>query len=116
MTPLTSQDLEALKADLARWAQTFAVNQSIAIRTKADAEVCEEACDEISLAFDNACKAITALEAEKAEARRLALEEAAGVAKQYARALSKGTHPKAGSIEEIGERIEAAILALKERP
>ena len=109
MTPLSSQDLEALKA-LAGEDNPYA--------------------EEMRKLFSH----ITALEAEKAEARevakrligssqmdaiaearRLALEEAAGVAKQYARALSKGTHPKAGSIEEIGERIETAILALKEQ-
>ena len=48
--------------------------------------------------------------AKYVEAARIAERATcASIARDYARALSKGTHPKAGSIEEIGERIAAAI-------
>lgn len=36
-------------------------------------------------------------------------ETCARMAREYARAMSKGTHPRVGSVEEIGERIAAHI-------
>lgn len=49
---------------------------------------------------------------EKAEANGILAERArcADIARTYARALSKGSHPRTGSIEEIGERIATEIL------
>ena len=51
----------------------------------------------------------SAMHTVEREARLDERATCARIARDYARALSKGTHPKAGSTEEIGERIAAAI-------
>lgn len=52
-----------------------------------------------------------AVEDERALGRAEEREACAELAHSHARAISKGTFPRAGSVEEIGERIAAAIRA-----
>jgi len=51
----------------------------------------------------------TALHAVAREARLTERATCARIARDYTRALSKGTHPRTGSVEEIGERIAQEI-------